>query len=266
MPPFSSQDEDYESSEASTSILTTTTTTTKKKKTKQMKRIVRFHPYTELSWTLCRSDYCRQERDACYPTEEEKQKRSNKHQKIVSRMERGIPCKATSSYRGLEGWTEQGRHVMDVVVSACIQSVLEHQHQHSTSTSTNTAWEAIAKASRNVSQFSNEFALDIAEYDLEQAVLAYESMKNLHSNQVKEEQSESSEVGTLDELPEPVVVVPPEPKTTKRPTAATTTTSSKDKKKQSKSKRTTTTSKGKRSSMNIYTQMNNRDFKKVLVV
>lgn len=196
MPPLS-QTNDYEEEVASTC------STDHIFESNRGRKKIRFHPVVDQRWTLARDDLTSEERYACFYTAEEKKKRSLKHQKNASRMERGVACKASSSFRGLEGWTAQGRHVQDVVISACIESVLEVQ-QHGRSV------EDIATASRNVSMLSIDFAIDMADFDTEQALLAYEIMHQEHA----EEESETCVDGDDDQAP--VVAIVPTQKQQRR--------------------------------------------------
>eukprot|EP00980_Cylindrotheca_fusiformis_P023264 scaffold10302_cov118-Cylindrotheca_fusiformis.AAC.7 len=135
------------------------------------KTVVRFHPTVAAQATLCRDDYTSEEKRACFYTAEEKSQRWLEHEELIDLMEQQLQGGGhghDAYIRGLEGYTKEGQRMVDINIASCVQRVLELDGSNP---------QKVAEASRKVSQYSVEFAIAMADYDTEQALLAYESME-----------------------------------------------------------------------------------------
>ena len=92
---------------------------------------VRFLPrstYNVLT-TMSLEDYTDEEKFLCFYSRAEYAKMTERSLKMLQRMEQGKPCKRNDSYRGLEGWTENGSRLLERDIELVLEVVGEEQER-----------------------------------------------------------------------------------------------------------------------------------------
>jgi len=133
---------------------------------------VRFLQKVEEYSVLARHCYSEREMRHCWYTEEEKEKYRERHIRSAQRLENGERSKRGESFRGLEGWTQDGGQEANDMVQNCVLSVLREQELLWKQLKENPDRLAfVSKSTRSV-----RLAIRAAKKDTSDAVKAYQSM------------------------------------------------------------------------------------------
>ncbi|KAL3934961.1 MAG: hypothetical protein SGBAC_009424 [Bacillariaceae sp.] len=123
---------------------------------------------------LSRADYTERELRHCWYTEEEKEKYMDRHEKSAKKLEQGERSKRGESFRGLEGWTQDGADEANEMIEECLDAILNEQERQWKKKRHN--HQNLALISESKSKKSIKVALKTARRDTKEAIRAYESM------------------------------------------------------------------------------------------
>jgi len=136
--------------------------------------LVRFAHKSQVQTTTNRDDYIAKEVNACCYSCEEKSLMYESDEKTVVRMEAGKRPKKNTTYRGLENFSEANSSQLDIIVHACINTVMDEQERQWKEDIFD--WDRFREMSLEVSQQSISLAYKMAKYDEREARKAYIAM------------------------------------------------------------------------------------------
>ncbi|CAJ1959690.1 unnamed protein product [Cylindrotheca closterium] len=128
----------------------------------------------EYHYIPSRNDFSERELRHCWYTEEEKAKYIERHERSSKRLENGERSKRGESFRGLEGWTQDGADEANEMIEECLDAVLHEQQRQWRKNRRNPI--NLALISESKSKKSIKMALRTAKRDTKEALRAYERM------------------------------------------------------------------------------------------
>jgi len=129
---------------------------------------ISFYPKVEVYEISNREDRSKEEYYLCFYSPDEITWTNEELHETADRMESGKKAKKSKPYRGLEAWTQRGRHEMNQRVFSYIDSVLDEQEKQR-KTSKPISTRKIAKACRSLTKTSKTIALELAKQDEKEA-------------------------------------------------------------------------------------------------
>lgn len=135
---------------------------------------VRFSQKIQEYHILSLDSYSERELRHCWYTEEEREKYMDRHERSAKRLEKGERSKRGESFRGLEGWTQDGGEEANEMIADCIDAVLYEQERQWKKHRENR--HNLALISESKSKKCVKMAIRIGKRDMKEAIKAYESM------------------------------------------------------------------------------------------
>ncbi|CAJ1932533.1 unnamed protein product [Cylindrotheca closterium] len=151
----------------------------------ESKHRITFAPELEVCEIPHREDMTDEEYHLAFYSKNEIAFMNEEQNETADRIEAGKKAKKSTTYRGLEAWTQMGQHEMNQRIFSCVDSVLDEQDKQWTKGRNSTR--RIAKASKGLTKTSRKIALELAKQDEKEARKVYEEHLDEHDKAAQEE-------------------------------------------------------------------------------
>lgn len=141
-------------------------------------------------------DFTAAERKNYWYTDRDMNRMTQEREKVLKRLEKGKPCNEDITYRGLEGWTNEGAERLNEIISSVLAAVMDEQDRQWQTHSDDEG--LIAKRSRAATSESGAHAFRLAKEDRSQAISAWQVKKDKEPSKPRRSlffQKEGSEKG-----------------------------------------------------------------------